>query len=181
MRQWVATEAGKPNVHIPFRQSALTRVLCNSFTRPDTLMAVVGTVSPASTDAEHSIATLRTVCQIGAETSVSRESKQAVKPVGPALPPPTQHPKSYDVTATHAWLSTACGGAVAPLLHHVSPSLDGKALMKLSAKQMASLWSAGDELAAQIFTELRIEAKRADDSLRARRAGKRAHEHKKFG
>ena len=39
MRQWVATEEGKQNVHIPFRQSALTRVLANSFTRPNTYVA----------------------------------------------------------------------------------------------------------------------------------------------
>jgi len=33
--------------HVPYRNSALTRVLEESFTRKDTLMAVVGTLSPA--------------------------------------------------------------------------------------------------------------------------------------
>ena len=99
MRQWVATEAGRQQVHIPFRQSALTRVLANSFTRSDTRMAVIGTVSPASTDAEHSLATLRVVCQIGAESGVTRETRQAVKSVGPPLEPVRPSPKTYDVAA----------------------------------------------------------------------------------
>ena len=48
----------------PFRSSALTRVLREAFTAPSAHLAVVATVSPAATDAEHSIATLRTVCEL---------------------------------------------------------------------------------------------------------------------
>jgi len=33
----------------------------------------------------------------------------------------------------------------------------------------------------QIFNELRVEAKRSEESSKARRAGMRAHERKKFG
>ncbi len=79
------------------------------------------------------------------------------------------------------WLSKACGGSFAPLLPVVSPSLDGKGLMKLSAKQLASIWGIGDEMAVQIFNELRAEARRSEESLKARRAGVRAHDLKKFG
>ena len=181
MRQWVATEAGRQQVHIPFRQSALTRVLANSFTRSDTRMAVIGTVSPASTDAEHSLATLRVVCQIGAESGVTRETRQAVKSVGPPLEPVRPSPKTYDVAAVRGWLARACSGAFAPLLPVVSPSLDGRGLMKLSAKQMASIWGVSEEIANAIFSELRAEARRAEESQKARRAGMRAHERKKFG
>ena len=45
-RQWVAREDGR-NTLVNYRNSALTRVLEESFTRKDTLMAVVGTLSPA--------------------------------------------------------------------------------------------------------------------------------------
>ena len=51
-------------VQIPFRSSSLTKVLMESFVRPDARLAVIATVSPIPTDTEHSISTLRTVCAI---------------------------------------------------------------------------------------------------------------------
>ena len=56
----------------------------------------------------------------------------------------------YDVAAVRNYLSKVCGGSFAPLLPNVSPSLDGKGLMKLSAKQMASIWNISDEMATQV-------------------------------
>ena len=49
MRHWLLMHEGK-TTHIPFRESALTRVLADSFMRHDTLITVVGTVSPTCTD-----------------------------------------------------------------------------------------------------------------------------------
>jgi len=46
---------------------------------------------------------------------------------------------------------------------------------------MSSIWGTSDEMATQIFGELRAEARRADESLKARRAGRCAHDRKKFG
>ena len=85
------------------------------------------------------------------------------------------------MAAVRGWLARACSGAFAPLLPVVSPSLDGRGLMKLSAKQMASIWGVSEEIANAIFSELRAEARRAEESQKARRAGMRAHERKKFG
>lgn len=40
---------------VPFRGSALTRVLAEGFVRPDALLHVMATISPCATDIEHSI------------------------------------------------------------------------------------------------------------------------------
>ena len=53
------------HVHVPYRSSHLTRVLMECFIRPDAQLAVIGTVSPASVDTEHSVSTLKTAGLIG--------------------------------------------------------------------------------------------------------------------
>ena len=58
-----AADAG--HVHVPYRSSHLTRVLMECFVRPDAQLGVIGTVSPASVDTEHSVSTLKTVGMIG--------------------------------------------------------------------------------------------------------------------
>ena len=84
MRQWIAVQDGARNLQVPYRNSALTRVLEESFTRKDTLMAVVGTLSPASADAEHSISTLKTICAIASHQGRVRETKEDVSAVAMA-------------------------------------------------------------------------------------------------
>ena len=65
--------APAPAPHIPFRESALTRVLSGSFTRRDTLLTVVGTVSPSASDTEHTLSTLKTVAAaVGIEVKRAR-------------------------------------------------------------------------------------------------------------
>ena len=50
-------------------------MLAESFTRDDTLISVVGTLSPAAADTEHSISTLKTICQLaGDEKSIGESS-----------------------------------------------------------------------------------------------------------
>ena len=160
MRTWTMVEEGRVGVHVPYRSSPLTRVLKESFTRRDTLMAVVGTLSPASTDTEHSISTLKTITAIAASHGSMRESKEDVKPatVAPAPDPP---PKAWDAARTRRWLAQASQGAFAPLLGAIPPNLDGKALMRMPAKQMRSLWGASEGQACALFGELRAKTKRA--------------------
>ena len=52
--------------HVPYRESLLTRILAPVFECADARLAVIGCVSPGACDAEHSIATLRTVAQLAA-------------------------------------------------------------------------------------------------------------------
>lgn len=174
MRHWTLSNEGRGNVHIPFRSSALTRVLSDSFTREDTLMAVVGTVSPASADTEHSISTLKTVCAIAADQGRVRESKQDVRKLVPDGPPVRQPPKAWDAAKVRQWVEQANQGMFAGLLPALPPTLDGKVLMTMSAKKMSSLWNASDELTGALFQELRLETKRAAESDKQKRQGARA-------
>lgn len=64
-------EDRKQQVHVPYRGSCLTRVLFESFTRANSRMAAVGTISPAATDVEHSLSTLRTLQLLMNETGSS--------------------------------------------------------------------------------------------------------------
>lgn len=48
-------------VHVPYRDSQLTRVLQESFTRPGGFLAAIGTISPTSWDTEHTLSTLKTL------------------------------------------------------------------------------------------------------------------------
>lgn len=65
LRRLQLQSGGRQHVHVPFRQSQLTRVLMECFVREDAKLAVIGTVSPSSTDTEHSVTTLKTVMLIG--------------------------------------------------------------------------------------------------------------------
>ena len=175
MRHWTYANEGRGGVHIPYRSSALTRVLSDSFIREDTLMAVVGTVSPASADTEHSISTLRTVCAIAGDGGArTRETRGDVSKVTPSGPPTRQPPKSWDAPKLREWLESVKEGQFARLLRLIPPLLDGKLLMTMSAKKMSSLWNAPDGLTAALFAELRLETKRAAESERTKRQGVRA-------
>ena len=131
-------------VHIPFRLSALTRVLAESFVREDTMVAVVGTLSPASADAEHSLATMRTVCSLAGEDARVTETREEVRPLAPAAPARLA-PQKWSAARVREWVGEAQAGALAPLLLQMPQGLDGRALSRMSAKQMATLWKAKEE------------------------------------
>eukprot|EP00928_Gymnodinium_smaydae_P009536 TRINITY_DN13577_c1_g2_i1.p1 TRINITY_DN13577_c1_g2~~TRINITY_DN13577_c1_g2_i1.p1 ORF type:complete len:1070 (+),score=162.73 TRINITY_DN13577_c1_g2_i1:55-3264(+) len=72
------------HVHVPYRGSQLTRVLHESFTRPDSYLAVMGTVSPIAMDTEHTMSTLKTLHLLSSEArnsdAPSFEEKTNVEP-----------------------------------------------------------------------------------------------------
>ena len=59
-----AWDAGPKPPPPPFRSSALTRVLREAFESDDAHVCVVATLSPAATDADHSVTTMSTVAQL---------------------------------------------------------------------------------------------------------------------
>jgi kinesin family protein 2/24 len=56
------------SIHVPYRNSPLTKVLAECFVSDVAKMAVIGTVSPASIDTEHTAMTLKTIVQIGGDS-----------------------------------------------------------------------------------------------------------------
>lgn len=66
---------GGSHVHVPYRSSNLTKVLMESFVRADARIAVICTLSPSSTDTEHSMATLHSAALLGGEASAPIEEE----------------------------------------------------------------------------------------------------------
>jgi len=64
-------EDEQQHVHVPYRDSQLTRVLHESFTRSGSYLAAIGTVSPSSLDAEHTMSTLKTLQLLMSESGQS--------------------------------------------------------------------------------------------------------------
>ena len=108
-----------------------------------------------------------------------RETKEDVRPATVAKAP-SPPPKAWDAARTRKWLSSASQGSFAPLLKAVPPGLDGKALMRMPAKQMRSLWGASEQQAAALFDELRAETKRATAARDKHRREQRGAEAARF-
>ncbi len=69
---------GKRSLHVPFRDSTLTRLLADSFDGACRL-CVLGCVSPASTDVEHTSATMRTVIELADKADGVTNATQPVR------------------------------------------------------------------------------------------------------
>ena len=181
MRHWVMAQDGK-QVHIPFRASALTRVLADSFLRSDTLITVVGTVSPSATDTEHTLATLKTVAAVTGSELQMKEVKRDVKPI---VEPPALHtiaPKLWAEDRLRAWLAGTISSRGEPLsnvLPLVPIGVTGKHIMRMTVVQFRQLWGCSEDLAQQLFHELRVATKNANEAKDSKRRGARAAEQRK--
>ena len=186
MRHWVMQqEGGKVGGHIPFRESALTRVLADSFMRHDTLITVVGTVSPSASDTEHTVTTLKTVAAVAGTDGAVKEVKRDVKPIVRAPRLETIPPKLWDAERLRHWLETsisARGEPLANVLPMLPAGMNGKAIMRMTAVQIRQLWGAPQELADAIFHELRVATKAAEAAKnRAVKGTRQAEMRKKAG
>lgn len=77
------------NIHVPFRASKLTMVLRDSFVRKHTRVAMVVTVSPCSSSADHTINTLRYADRVkeNAVNVPSEDQRQRPSSAPPQRPP----------------------------------------------------------------------------------------------
>lgn len=177
MRHWVMVQDGR-QAHIPFRESALTRVLADSFMRPDTLITVVGTVSPSASDTEHTLTTLKTVAAVTGNESMIKEVKRDVKAIVEAPALHTIPPKMWAEDRLRAWLRdtiTGRGEALLNVLPHMpAKGVDGKGIMRMTVIQFRQLWGLPEDLAQALFHELRVATKSADAAKESKRRGDRA-------
>lgn len=270
--------------HIPFRNSQLTRVLAESFTRRDALMVTVATLSPSAIDTEHSLATLETVSELSggaglvdvedssdantvssgaassgssslggsnsgnnrnvataasnactastptAASAVSNPSTDSIATSGGSggrtdssdsggsvvmngsggsdsesngstgscrpcvnggrqkvqeviatrLPPMPLQPRLWTAAQVREWVGAPAQGALAPLLPALPPTVDGKQLMRMSAKKMQLMWGTKGPLCESLFSKLREETKRVQAIEEERRRNIRELERSKF-
>ena len=122
-------EPGQPHARAAAvsRKSALTRVLREAFVSADACLSVVATVSPSATDAEHTVSTLRTVCELAgtsraggsglrpqASDRAQTETWEVSRP-GPQRLPVSRHPPSSQTSSAlppfpNKWSSSGLGG-----------------------------------------------------------------------
>jgi kinesin family protein 2/24 len=181
MRHWVNVQDGKAG-HIPFRESALTRVLADSFLRADTLITVVGTVSPSASDTEHTITTLKTVSAVCGTDQQLREKKCDVKPIVEAPAAHTIPPKMWNEERVREWLGSAVsarGEPLAAVLPLVPDGITGKLIMRMTALQFRQLWGAPEDLSNALFHELRVATRNAEAAKDSKRRGARAAEQRR--
>jgi kinesin family protein 2/24 len=149
--------AWQPHVHVPYRSSSLTRLLAEALTHRGARLAVVGTLSPASADAEHSLATLAAVAELASSSSAAASFSEAREdvPAGLAvnekdgsvrdaaplrLVPPVQ----WRPAELRDWLQAVQGGAFAAAAQAAPDFLAGRDVARMGAPALASMLCGGD-------------------------------------
>lgn len=169
--------SGNPSVHVPYRNSPLTRVLAECFVRDDAGLAVIGTMSPASIDTEHSLATLKTINAIGGNED-SEGYAEEKEDVAATL---RIDVKTGEVTETAAerliapvkwsheevveWIATAAKGAFKSV--NVPSTLTGSQFVRMSALVLKGMCGGDEALAAKLHKCLRAEVTRCSVTQRS--------------
>jgi len=156
----------KQKIHVPYRSSNLTRILRESLECDDAHLAVIATISPNATDTEHTIQTLKTLCNLTGTEWCECDSEKLSDPTSaaePALPP-----KKWDNDGLVRWLSDRSLLGSSP----VPAELDGKSIMRMSKIHLRnalydnengggrSAAAVGREKADRLFQCLRAESDR---------------------
>lgn len=165
-----AAGKGAGNVHVPYRNSPLTRVLAECFVREDASMAVIGTMSPASTDTEHSLATLKTINAIGGhedtegyseeKEDVSRELRidsktgEVTESAGERLIAPVKW--SHD--DVRSWFASAAKGAFESV--KVPSTLTGSQFVRMTPLVLKNMCNGDEPLSVKLHKAIRAEIMR---------------------
>lgn len=172
-------------MHVPYRSSLLTRVLCECLSLPDARLAVCGTLSPCAADTEHSASTLQTVALLagggsggvggGGEWAEAREDVAAglcVRldgSVGCDGPDRVVPPVQWRPPELRAWLLAARRGAFAAAAAAAPAWMAGRDAVRMSPAGVASVLCAGDaNLGQRLYDALREEVQRAAEAKKAK-------------
>jgi kinesin family protein 2/24 len=161
--------------HVPFRESVLTRVLKDALTDPDAATALLACVSPACTHLEHSLRTLRTALHLTDTAASSTPGDEATLAVveEEELRLPTvvkKGPGTWDHDTLCGWVEEQQFPAEVVL----PAAMTGKAIMKLTKPRLRPLCAGKDEVAAALFSALRVASKEADKYAREQRVQMKA-------
>jgi kinesin family protein 2/24 len=163
--QATSASAQTGHVHVPYRSSLLTRVLAECLTRADARLAVVGTLSPAAADTEHSLTTLQTVALLagggasekegtnGPGWSETKEDVSATLEVGADgtvrdVPPPRLVPPAmWRPAELRSWLRSVRNGAFAAAADAAPEWLAGRDFARMMPAALAGMLCGGDDAA----------------------------------
>ena len=155
------------NMLVPYRSSNLTRILRESLESEYTSLAVIGCIAPEATATEHTIQTLKTLCDLTGSTFYEGKTEKLLSDLNsiePAVPP-----QKWDYAGLVQWLSDQSLLGNSPVPSH----LDGKLIMRMNRMQLRnalydnettrggqSASEVGMEKAAKLFDSLREESGR---------------------
>lgn len=178
IKRWRAAPSGaahKKPAPPPFRSSALTRVLREALESDAAHLCVLATVSPAATDAEHSISTLRTVCELAGASPKLMERCASSPTEVPRLPveifnncaPASADkksafclPKNWPASRLAAFVQKFDARAAQRIL---ATKIDGNNVVRMSHLAVAAaLTDADSTRATKIIYALRDETARVD-------------------
>jgi len=195
-QQEVGTAEGRrgSTVHVPYRNSNLTKVLMEAFVRADAKLAMVATLSPSATDNEHSASTLRTACTVACREASINNTNEEIGPcdgpvagVGQASSAQQQggqgapqgrtladvvHPRKWSAERVMQWLRTADRGAFR-LYTGAFQGVDGKTICSFGQKTFEVKCGENADIATAMFNALRAEMSRVEKMQKDMRKDKR--------
>lgn len=170
IRQRAMAAKSTDHVHIPYRNSNLTKVLKSSLDDSDASTVVIATVSPGSADTEHSMSTLDTVCMITGQGGGTCKTEE-VHDWAPEKAP-TQ-PSHWSPEELKHWITTTDNGKYSGAV--VPSSMDGKSFLKASLPRCKLMCEHiqtenKSECGTELFYAFRAELKRVQEMEKQRRA-----------
>ena len=153
-----------PSIRVPFRNSRLTMLLRACFTDPDHRTSVIATISPTSTDLEHSRNTLDHAVMMG--PGLQEQGNVCDTPV--PLPQVEEPVGKWPPERARAWLKGAEEGIFSHL--RLADNVGGRDLLRLTPARLRSEVAGGDKnLGDLLFKAIRAEVARVEALHKAHR------------
>ncbi|KDO35033.1 hypothetical protein SPRG_01097 [Saprolegnia parasitica CBS 223.65] len=167
LKQCLSAMSQDPPGHIPYRNSALTRILKNHLwsTTKKCKAAVVVTASPIPTDTEHTLTSLIHARQmVESAPHVKRSTKEIIEGEVSAAP----LFKTWDAAQVQAWLPSIKQGALASYASNIKPVMTGAALLRYPPARFIMICNGNaehgkwlsDAMKAHLANEKKIDAER---------------------
>eukprot|EP00992_Anisonema_acinus_P011699 TRINITY_DN7614_c0_g1_i1.p1 TRINITY_DN7614_c0_g1~~TRINITY_DN7614_c0_g1_i1.p1 ORF type:complete len:520 (+),score=130.82 TRINITY_DN7614_c0_g1_i1:61-1560(+) len=160
--------AGKE--HVPYRQAELTRLLKDAFAGPRAVSAVIATVTPTASDAEHTLETLHHAVIMASSEHLVQSSEQVV-PIG--LATDLRHgntaadrrvvpPVRWSAADVQAWVKQVSGGRCV-----IPGAVDGAQLVRMSAARFVQACNGDAARGDAVYQALKQAVKSASQGREA--------------
>jgi kinesin family protein 2/24 len=142
--RWRANGGGPP----PFRLSTLTRILAETFSKPEARLGVIATVSPCATDVEHTVSTLKSVGLLTGRNQVTETKQTEMYPK--EVLSRSIHPKKWTSEQVQDWFSKE-GEKELPGL---PKSTNGSMLVRMPESRFIQLCGGSDKRGMKLYRNL---------------------------
>lgn len=151
-------KSSSKNPYVPYRASNLTRLLRESSENEEAKLCVIATIAPNATDTEHTMETLKTVSSLaGNETFTSSNEPRVFCPGQRKKKKKLVSPKEMNHKQLVSWLRNQKISA-----DSIPENIDGKGIMRLTAKQISAQCFYEEDAALDVFKKLRNESDRVE-------------------